>query len=205
MDLRYSLTAIPGARSAVLPVCADCTDRHPRRASIHPSTRHRALNTFSSRLDKRVFPVVTHACGVLVLLDTGPLCEQRQRMACTATDTCDALVSYNRLLQNYCLHVVEGTLRCASYSYLARPGTGIVAAEAEVALHNFGGGTTPKYKTKFRSLSFNLKDANNPDLRRRVLAREVAPDVWLGMMRFSLSVAVCRILQFCLLLARPLT
>jgi len=46
----------------------------------------------------------------------------------------------------------------------------------EVALHNFGGGTTPKYKTKFRSLSFNLKDVNNPDLRRRVLAREIAAD-----------------------------
>lgn len=31
------------------------------------------------------------------------------------------------------------------------------------------GGLSKEYKTKFRSLVFNLKDANNPDLRARVL------------------------------------
>jgi hypothetical protein len=31
------------------------------------------------------------------------------------------------------------------------------------------GSLTKEYKTKFRSLMFNLKDANNPDLRARVL------------------------------------
>ena len=30
-----------------------------------------------------------------------------------------------------------------------------------------------KYKSKYRSLIFNLRDANNPDLRRRVLSREI--------------------------------
>ena len=54
---------------------------------------------------------------------------------------------------------------------------GAVAGEVETALHTFGGGVTGKYKAKFRSLSFNLKDANNPDLRRAVLAREVSADV----------------------------
>ena len=55
--------------------------------------------------------------------------------------------------------------------------TGTVAAEMEVALFQHGGGVTAEYKAKFRSLSFNLKDANNPDLRRRVLSREVAAEV----------------------------
>ena len=55
---------------------------------------------------------------------------------------------------------------------------GTVAAEVEVALFQHGGGVTAEYKAKFRSLSFNLKDANNPDLRRRVLSGEVAATVW---------------------------
>ncbi|KAF5829228.1 transcription factor S-II, central domain-containing protein, partial [Dunaliella salina] len=38
------------------------------------------------------------------------------------------------------------------------------------------GGLSKEYKTKFRSLVFNLKDANNPDLRARVLQGELAPD-----------------------------
>ena len=33
----------------------------------------------------------------------------------------------------------------------------------------FTGGLSKEYKTKFRSLVFNLKDVNNPDLRARVL------------------------------------
>lgn len=55
------------------------------------------------------------------------------------------------------------------------PGT--VAGEVETALHSLGGGVTAKYKAKFRSLSFNLKDVNNPDLRRAVLAREIDAQV----------------------------
>lgn len=34
----------------------------------------------------------------------------------------------------------------------------------------------PKYREKFRSLSFNLKDEKNPDLRKRVVNGELAPD-----------------------------
>ncbi len=52
-----------------------------------------------------------------------------------------------------------------------------MAAEVEVALFLHGGGVTAEYKAKYRSLSFNLKDANNPDLRRRVLSGEVAAQV----------------------------
>ena len=36
------------------------------------------------------------------------------------------------------------------------------------------GGVNTAYKTKYRSLSFNLKDINNPDLRRKVLAGHIA-------------------------------
>ena len=36
------------------------------------------------------------------------------------------------------------------------------------------GGANQKYKAKLRSLAFNLRDANNPDLRRRVLSAEVS-------------------------------
>jgi transcription elongation factor S-II len=35
------------------------------------------------------------------------------------------------------------------------------------------GGVNPRYKAKYRSLIFNLKDAANPDLRRRVLSGEI--------------------------------
>ncbi len=52
-----------------------------------------------------------------------------------------------------------------------------MAADVEVALFQHGGGVTAEYKAKYRSLSFNLKDANNPDLRRRVLSGEVAAQV----------------------------
>jgi transcription elongation factor S-II len=42
------------------------------------------------------------------------------------------------------------------------------AVEAETALFVQNGGVNAKYKTKFRSLSFNLKDPKNPDLRSKV-------------------------------------
>jgi len=48
----------------------------------------------------------------------------------------------------------------------------------DASLHEYersGGGSSKEYKVKFRQLSFNLKDSNNPDLRRGVLLGEVAP------------------------------
>ena len=50
---------------------------------------------------------------------------------------------------------------------------GAAAAEAESAMHRQNGGVNARYKAKYRSLIFNLKDANNPDLRRRVLSGEI--------------------------------
>ena len=47
----------------------------------------------------------------------------------------------------------------------------------ESELLQWGGGVTARYKAKFRTLSFNLKDASNPDLRRRVLSGEIPPHV----------------------------
>ncbi|KDD74366.1 hypothetical protein H632_c1368p0 [Helicosporidium sp. ATCC 50920] len=50
-----------------------------------------------------------------------------------------------------------------------------VAAEVEAALAASLGDASAAYKARFRALHFNLKDENNPDLRRRVLFGEVAP------------------------------
>lgn len=44
-----------------------------------------------------------------------------------------------------------------------------VAAEIEQAVFLQNAGVTANYKTKVRSLAFNMRDARNPDLRRRVL------------------------------------
>lgn len=52
----------------------------------------------------------------------------------------------------------------------------IAAAEVEQAtFEHCGASTGPSYKAKVRQLSFNLKDARNPDLRRRVLSGELEP------------------------------
>ena len=48
------------------------------------------------------------------------------------------------------------------------------AVDVEKAMLAQNGGVNQKYKAKLRSLAFNLKDANNPDLRRRVLSAEVS-------------------------------
>lgn len=56
-----------------------------------------------------------------------------------------------------------------------------VAGELESSLLSWGGGVTAKYKAKFRTISFNLKDIGNPDLRRRVLSHEILPDDLLEM------------------------
>lgn len=42
-----------------------------------------------------------------------------------------------------------------------------VAAAIEAAMFSHFKGTTKDYKVKYRSLGYNLKDPNNPDLRRR--------------------------------------
>ena len=43
-----------------------------------------------------------------------------------------------------------------------------VSVEVEKALFLDKGGVTADYKSKLLSLAFNLKDKNNPDLRRKV-------------------------------------
>lgn len=52
----------------------------------------------------------------------------------------------------------------------------IVAFEIEVELFKFFGGVNKKYKEKGRSLLFNLKDRNNPELRERVMSGDIPPD-----------------------------
>lgn len=42
------------------------------------------------------------------------------------------------------------------------------AVSVENAMHRQNGGVNQKYKAKYRTLSFNLKDPKNPDLRARV-------------------------------------
>ena len=54
---------------------------------------------------------------------------------------------------------------------------GAVGAAVEDAVHAKYGGSGPDYSAKVRSLSFNLKDPANPDLRTRVLRGNVTPQV----------------------------
>ncbi len=46
---------------------------------------------------------------------------------------------------------------------------GWLAVQIETAMFKQNKGVNAQYKTKYRSLSFNLKDSTNPDLRRKVL------------------------------------
>ena len=52
-----------------------------------------------------------------------------------------------------------------------------VAASIEHAVFLQNGGVTASYKTKVRSLAFNMKDARNPDLRARVLEGKISGHV----------------------------
>ena len=52
-----------------------------------------------------------------------------------------------------------------------------IAAEVEQAIFLQNGGVTANYKTKVRSLAFNMKDARNPDLRARVLEGDISGHV----------------------------
>ncbi|KAK7283052.1 hypothetical protein RIF29_12293 [Crotalaria pallida] len=52
----------------------------------------------------------------------------------------------------------------------------LVASRIEEELFKLFGGVNKKYKEKGRSLLFNLKDRNNPELRERVMSGEIPPD-----------------------------
>ncbi|KAF5726216.1 SPOC domain / Transcription elongation factor S-II protein putative isoform 1 [Tripterygium wilfordii] len=52
----------------------------------------------------------------------------------------------------------------------------MLAAKIEDELFKLFGGVNKKYKEKGRSLLFNLKDRNNPELRERVVAGEIPPE-----------------------------
>lgn len=51
-----------------------------------------------------------------------------------------------------------------------------LAFEIEAELFKLFGGVNKKYKEKGRSLIFNLKDRNNPELRERVMSGEIPPE-----------------------------
>ncbi|CAN4076586.1 unnamed protein product [Withania somnifera] len=51
-----------------------------------------------------------------------------------------------------------------------------LALQIEAELFKLFGGVNKKYKEKGRSLLFNLKDRNNPELRERVMSGEIPPD-----------------------------
>lgn len=53
----------------------------------------------------------------------------------------------------------------------------VVAASIEHAVFLQNGGVTAAYKTKVRSLAFNMRDARNPDLRARVLEGRISGHV----------------------------
>jgi transcription elongation factor S-II len=50
----------------------------------------------------------------------------------------------------------------------------LVAAAVEEAVHRMK--TEAEYKTRMRTIIFNLKDKKNPELRRRVVLGEVSPE-----------------------------
>ncbi|KAI4377619.1 hypothetical protein MLD38_015216 [Melastoma candidum] len=52
----------------------------------------------------------------------------------------------------------------------------VLASNIEAELFKLFGGVNKKYKEKGRSLLFNLKDRNNPELRQKVVLGEIPPD-----------------------------
>jgi hypothetical protein len=50
-----------------------------------------------------------------------------------------------------------------------------VAKEVETAMYTHFNGAGKEYRTKFRSLHFNLKDPSNLELRLRVLTHQITP------------------------------
>ena len=53
-------------------------------------------------------------------------------------------------------------------------------------------GSDKEYRQKVRSLSYNLSDASNPELRARVLQGEVAPDRLVHMDPTEMASKVCK-------------
>ncbi|CAN8277254.1 unnamed protein product [Cochlearia groenlandica] len=51
-----------------------------------------------------------------------------------------------------------------------------LATKIETELYNLFGGVNKKYKEKGRSLLFNLKDKNNPELRESVMSGKISPE-----------------------------
>ncbi|KAK9110161.1 hypothetical protein Sjap_018221 [Stephania japonica] len=58
----------------------------------------------------------------------------------------------------------------------AEPSPKVLATRIEAELFKLFGGVNKKYKEKGRSLLFNLKDRNNPELRERVMSGEISPE-----------------------------
>ncbi|XP_058111741.1 uncharacterized protein LOC131255057 [Magnolia sinica] len=56
------------------------------------------------------------------------------------------------------------------------PSPQALAIKIEAELFKLFGGVNKKYKEKGRSLLFNLKDRNNPELKERVLSGDIPPD-----------------------------
>ncbi|EST05740.1 Transcription factor IIS, N-terminal [Kalmanozyma brasiliensis GHG001] len=62
-----------------------------------------------------------------------------------------------------------------------------VAVEAAILANQGKGSVTADYRNKVRSLSLNIKDKNNPDLRARVVEREISADVLVTMTNEELA------------------
>jgi hypothetical protein len=58
-----------------------------------------------------------------------------------------------------------------------------VAKEVEAAMYTHHKGAGKDYRTKFRSLHFNLKDPSNVELRLRVLTKQITPQQLCLMVR----------------------
>ncbi|KAF2286909.1 hypothetical protein GH714_035244 [Hevea brasiliensis] len=65
---------------------------------------------------------------------------------------------------------------CMDSEGQAAPSPQILATKIEAELYKLFGGVNKKYKEKGRSLLFNLKDRNNPELRERVMSGEIPPE-----------------------------
>ncbi|KAG7554918.1 Transcription elongation factor S-II central domain [Arabidopsis suecica] len=52
----------------------------------------------------------------------------------------------------------------------------LLASKIEMELYKLFGGVNKKYRERGRSLLFNLKDKNNPELRERVLSEEISAE-----------------------------
>ena len=55
------------------------------------------------------------------------------------------------------------------------------AVDVEDAMFRQNGGVNQKYKARYRTLSYNLKAADNPELRRKVLAGLIPGDILVGL------------------------